>query len=70
MFRLFLKAGAKVQLLFNLASFFEKKINFLFLIYSLNLLKNVAVFAGCKGNPFFDSDKLFEKKILSFFVSR
>ena len=25
LYRLFLKAGAKVQLLFNLASFFEKK---------------------------------------------
>ena len=30
-FRLFLKAGAKVQLLFNLASVFEKKLKFLFL---------------------------------------
>jgi len=37
LFRLFLKAGAKVQLLFNLTSFFEKK----YFFFPENLIKSI-----------------------------
>lgn len=39
--RLCLKAGAKVQLFFNLASFFEKIFWLFFHIYSTNIFKNL-----------------------------
>ena len=66
-FRLFLKAGAKVQLIFYLASFFE--IFFIFFLQSLIpiLFLNVALFAGRKGKSFIWFRQTFFEKFFLFF---
>jgi hypothetical protein len=69
-FRLSLKAGAKVQLLFYLASvcrfFFEKFISSFFNpFYSLNNSMNLLPFGSAKIITLFVSDKSFFEKILN-----
>ena len=69
-FRLFLKAGAKVQLIFYLASFFEKKFNFFSPILNLNIFFWTLPFLRvAKVNPLFDSGKLFWENFSLFFTS-
>jgi hypothetical protein len=70
LYRLFLKAGAKVQLLFNLASFFEKKFKIisLYFTYSISIRTSPRLRAA-KVIAFLILANFFEKKFF-FFTSR
>jgi hypothetical protein len=69
-FRLFLKAGAKVQLLFNLASFFEKKIKKILFRFTHSInLRTSLILRTAKVIRFLILANFFEKKFFFFYQS-